>query len=76
MKLISKRAVVCLVAGASAVGVLGFGAVGTGATTSLAAGTAGVYTHHTKACVYEYGYAFFGVPVRETGRACSHRPGT
>jgi hypothetical protein len=46
MKFISKRAVVCLVAGASAVGALGFGAVATGATTSLA-GSVGVTTDHT-----------------------------
>jgi len=45
MQRITKRAVVCLVAGASAVGVLGFGAIATGATTSLA-GSVGVTTGH------------------------------
>jgi hypothetical protein len=66
MKRISKRAVVCLVTGASAVGALGFGAVGTGATTSLA-GNVGVHTDHSEACVYENGFQLFGRPIRATG---------
>ena len=87
MKRISKRAVVRLVVGASAVGVLGFGAIGTGATTALA-GNVGVSTDYSyiytpdlhagpvevhpipvknpRACVYEYGYQLFGVPVPGT----------
>lgn len=82
MKLISKRAVVCLVTGASAVGALGFGAVGTGAATPLA-GRVEVHTDHRdqregpevhpidvkvpRACVYENGFQLFGRPVRGTG---------
>jgi hypothetical protein len=76
MKFISKRAVVCLVAGASAVGALGFSAVGTGATTSLA-GDVGVYTD------YSYVYTpdervgpveVHPIPVK-VPRACVHENG-